>query len=41
MIYQPADPYGYALFGHYGAYMMFPAYPSLSIGLNIGLHFGN
>ena len=41
MIYQPADPYGYALFGYYGAYMMFPAYPSLSIGLNIGLHFGN
>lgn len=41
MIYQPADPNGYALFGHYGAYMIFPAYPSLSIGLNIGLHFGN
>ena len=41
MIYQPADPYGYALFGHYGAFMIFPAYPSLSIGLNIGLHFGN
>lgn len=41
MIYQPADPIGYALFGHYGAYMIFPAYPSLSIGLNIGLHFGN
>ena len=41
MIYQPADPYGYALFGNYGASMIFPAYPSLSIGLNIGLHFGN
>lgn len=41
MIYQPADPNGYALFGHYGAFMIFPAYPSLSIGLNIGLHFGN
>lgn len=41
MIYQPADPNGYALFGHYGAIMIFPAYPSLSIGLNIGLHFGN
>lgn len=40
MIYQPAD--GTALFGgNYGAYMMFPVYPSLSIGLNIGLHFGN
>lgn len=39
MIYQPAD--GYALFGYYGIYMMFPVYPSLSIGLNIGLHFGN
>lgn len=41
MIYYPADPNGYALFGHYGAFMIFPAYPSLSIGLNIGLHFGN
>lgn len=41
MIYYPADPYGYALFGNYGAIMTFPVYPSLSIGLNIGLHFGN
>lgn len=41
MIYQPADPYGEALFGGYGRFMIFPAYPSLSIGLNIGLHFGN
>ncbi|WP_288624884.1 hypothetical protein [uncultured Brachyspira sp.] len=40
MIYQFAD--GEALFGgKYGAFMTFPVYPSLSIGLNIGLHFGN
>lgn len=38
MIYQFSDP-GTALFGSYGPYMT--AYPSLSIGLNIGLHFGN
>ena len=42
MIYQFNDPYGNALFGNYGIFMMtFPVYPSLSIGLNIGLHFGN
>ena len=42
MIYQFNDPYGRALFGDYGIFMMtFPVYPSLSIGLNIGLHFGN
>lgn len=41
MIYQPADPIGEALFGGYGRFMTFPVYPSLSIGLNIGLHFGN
>ena len=38
MIYQFSDP-GTALFGSYGPYMT--AYPTLSIGLNIGLHFGN
>ena len=39
MIYQFSDD-GTALFGgHYGPYIT--AYPSLSIGLNIGLHFGN
>ena len=38
MIYQFSDD-GTALFGSYGPYMT--AYPSLSIGLNIGLHFGN
>ncbi|WP_302367012.1 hypothetical protein [Brachyspira aalborgi] len=39
MIYQFSDD-GTALFGgHYGPYII--AYPSLSIGLNIGLHFGN
>lgn len=38
MIYQFSDS-GTALFGPYGIYMI--AYPSLSIGLNIGLHFGN
>lgn len=38
MIYQFSDD-GTALFGGYGPYMT--AYPSLSIGLNIGLHFGN
>lgn len=38
MIYQFTDP-GTALFGSYGPYMT--AYPTLSIGLNIGLHFGN
>lgn len=42
MIYQFNDPSGNALFGDYGIFMMtFPVYPSLSIGLNIGLHFGN
>lgn len=39
MIHQLADPKGTSLFGQYGANMT--AYPSLSIGLNIGLHFGN
>lgn len=39
MIHQFTDPYGTSLFGTYGAYMT--AYPTLSIGLNIGLHFGN
>ena len=38
MIYQFSDP-GTALFGSYGPYIT--AYPTLSIGLNIGLHFGN
>ena len=38
MIYQFSDD-GKALFGSYGPYIT--AYPSLSIGLNIGLHFGN
>lgn len=38
MIYQFSDD-GTALFGSYGPYMT--AYPTLSIGLNIGLHFGN
>lgn len=38
MIYQFSDD-GTALFEGYGPYMT--AYPSLSIGLNIGLHFGN
>ena len=38
MIYQFSDD-GKALFGSYGPYMT--AYPTLSIGLNIGLHFGN
>lgn len=39
MIHQFTDPYGTSLFGTYGTNMT--AYPSLSIGLNIGLHFGN
>ena len=39
MIHQFTDPYGTSLFGDYGTNMT--AYPSLSIGLNIGLHFGN
>jgi|GEM_PF-1806179 len=39
MIHQLADPKGTSLFGQYGTNMT--AYPSLSIGLNIGLHFGN
>ena len=39
MIHQFTDPYGTSLFGDYGPYMT--AYPTLSIGLNIGLHFGN
>ena len=39
MIHQFTDPYGTSLFGTYGPYMT--AYPTLSIGLNIGLHFGN
>ena len=38
MIHQFTDP-GTSLFGPYGTNMT--AYPSLSIGLNIGLHFGN
>lgn len=38
MIYQFTDD-GTSLFGTYGPYMT--AYPTLSIGLNIGLHFGN
>ena len=38
MIYQFSDD-GTALFGSYGPYIT--AYPTLSIGLNIGLHFGN
>lgn len=39
MIHQFTDPYGTSLFGNYGTNMT--AYPTLSIGLNIGLHFGN
>ena len=39
MIHQGADISGISLFGDAAGSIM--AYPSLSIGLNIGLHFGN